>query len=373
MKKGRLIVAASSDSADMRYASGFNAPDPFVYLAVDDDKRLVVSKMEFARARSEAKDDLEVVDGDQLVDGDVTAGRTRRILLAALANFKGIVWEVPRTFPLALAEFLRENGIDLLCVDGEFFPERRRKSDAEIDHIVESLRAAERGMSRAIDVLRRSTIDKKGFPRWRGRSLTSETLRREMEVEILRAGATALDTIVACGAQAAEPHNVGEGPLRVNAPIVIDVFPRIARHGYWGDLTRTFVKGTASELVRSAYAAVKEAKEGAKRLVRAGIPASKVHAYAADSMRKRGFETETRDGVHVGFIHGLGHGVGLEIHEAPRVSSSSDEPLEEGSVITVEPGLYDPEWGGVRLEDMAVVRATSCETLTVIDEFLEIV
>ena len=153
----------------------------------------------------------------------------------------------------------------------------------------------------------------------------------------------------------------------------MDVFPRSMTSGYWGDLTRTMVKGKAPEVVKKAYAAVFEAREFAKTLIRPGAIPEDIHRAAEGVLEKHGFMTGRNDAGDFGFFHGLGHGVGLEIHEAPRLSLRNRTPLKGGEIITVEPGLYYPEWGGIRLEDMVYVESSgSCRCLTEVEDFLEI-
>ena len=162
----------------------------------------------------------------------------------------------------------------------------------------------------------------------------------------------AVDTICAGGLQGAQPHNTGSGVLLADYPVVLDIFPRSATTGYWGDLTRTVVKGTPSDFMRRAYDAVLEAREFAKSCIRIGAIPSEIHKCAENILFKHGFSTGCDEKGDYGFFHGLGHGVGLDIHEGPRISPRNSEPLKAGVVVTDEPGLYYPDQGGIRLEDM---------------------
>jgi Xaa-Pro aminopeptidase len=274
-----------------------------------------------------------------------------------------IVWRVPADFPLREARVLEKAGVELECVDGPFFPERRNKSEEEISKIIQGQRLAEKAMAVAVEMLESAKIADDGSLSLEGTPLTSEMIRFEMELEVSRNGGRAVDTIVSCGVHASEPHNQGAGTLRSGETIVIDVFPKGA-DGYHGDLTRTFVVGEPPEIVVAAYEAVRKARDESKKLLKSGAIPSEAHARAAGILRSAGFETTKNNGRNVGFIHGLGHGVGLDIHEAPSISPRNSRPLEVGDVVTVEPGLYYPEWGGVRLEDVVVIRENGCETLT---------
>ena len=170
-------------------------------------------------------------------------------------------------------------------------------------------------------------------------------------------------SIVAGGRQAADPHEAGRGALRAGEWIVADVFPRMLATGYWGDMTRTFAHGRPDAARRRMYETVARAQRLALSLVRPGALGRDVHRAVADFFVREGWETGTdADGRAHGFFHGLGHGVGLEIHEEPRLSPSGGE-LAPGMVVSVEPGLYYPELGGVRIEDLVVVTETGCAVL----------
>ena len=368
-KIGKLIVGSGESSADMRYATGLSTPDAFLWGANERRSVAVLSPLEFDRARLQAKDEVELMPESELGG----ANRCERIVrLAELLGVNGFV--VPADFPLLLADELRKAGLILRPAgEGSFFPEREFKTPAEVELIVAALRAAEAGVARAAKVLEISTVSADGAIIYEDEPLTSERLRAEIDAELLRHGTLPTGTICAGGVQGAFPHNVGSGVLYADSPIVMDVFPRSSVSGYWGDLTRTMLKGCAPEIVGRAYRAVREARELAKTLIRPGAIPEDVHRAASEVLERHGFHTGRNDGGDFGFFHGLGHGVGLEIHEAPRLSLRNRSPLRGGEIITVEPGLYYPEWGGIRLEDMVYVAPEGdCRCLTEIGDFLEI-
>ena len=186
-------------------------------------------------------------------------------------------------------------------------------------------------------------------------------------------GYSATHTIIAHGVQTASPHDCGSGPIRAGECIVADIFPRNDVTGYWGDMTRTFVKGKAPDIVRKAYKAVKDASSEAFAMLRPGISGALVHNRALEILKRAGFETgKDKDGLPCGFIHSLGHGVGLEIHEGPRLSPYNALPLRPGNVVSVEPGVYYHAWGGVRLEDLALITLDGVENLNKMEMTLEI-
>jgi Xaa-Pro aminopeptidase len=252
--------------------------------------------------------------------------------------------------------------------EGLFWPERNAKTDEELKLIGRALRLSEIGLKRGMEVLKASKLKGRKLA-WSGKPLTSELLRAEIDTAILRAGGTPTNTIVAGGDQACDPHERGHGPLYANSLIILDIFPRDPRSGYWGDMTRTVVRGRASEHQRKLWNTVKDGQELALREIRDGVDGMKIHKAIQTLFEKRGYPTEVRKGVNVGFFHGTGHGLGLDIHEFPRVQKVV---LKERQVVTVEPGLYYPGLGGVRIEDVVVVTKTGCKILSKFPKQLEI-
>ncbi|HZD43684.1 MAG TPA: Xaa-Pro peptidase family protein, partial [Methanomicrobiales archaeon] len=234
---------------------------------------------------------------------------------------------------------------------------RAVKSPEEIALIEKTQRATESAMERAISLIR-SSVPKKGILYRDGSPLTSEQVRHAMHVLLLDAGYQASDTIVSCGEDTAIPHVKGSGPLRADEPIVIDVFPRGMESGYYADMTRTVVKGEADVKIREMYVAVRDAKSLGSSRIRAGESAADVHQAVVDFFKDHGYASDTE-----GFIHNLGHGVGLEVHELP-ILGPRGKALAQGNVVTVEPGLYYRNVGGVRLEDMGVVLQDGFECIT---------
>jgi Xaa-Pro aminopeptidase len=231
---------------------------------------------------------------------------------------------------------------------------------------------AEVGLAEAIQTLRNSKISRDGRILHHNFPLTAEKLRGVIETAVLQAGGTALRTIVAGGRQACDPHEPGHGVLRAREPIIMDVFPRSQKTGYYGDISRTVIKGRASEVHRRMYDTVLRSQELAFKKVRHGVAACELHAAVLNFFESSGFPTGPRQGRMTGFFHGLGHGLGLEIHESPRVNMSSLEVLQAGHVLTLEPGLYYPELGGVRLEDVVYLNHKCAHNLTRFEKTLEI-
>ncbi len=370
MNKADLIFAAGETSADILYASGFQAPDPFIYFACLQERAVIVSTLEQDRAERECKTNIAVFGRNDFLK-DEKAGDLD--VIYSLAKSRDISeFRVPQNFPLALADALRKRGLTVQAKKGLFYPKRQYKSNDEIIHITAALRVAEEAMRCGIDIIKEASVNKNQILEWNGEILTSEVLQSEINISMIRPGGFSACTIAACGSHAAEPHNTGSGPISANKPIIIDIFPRIRKTGYWGDLTRTVVKGEAPDIVKKAYKAVFEAREYAKTLIKPGAIPAEIHNAAKALMEKKGFQTGRQNERNFGFFHGLGHSLGLEIHEGPSLSPVNKEPLKGREVITVEPGLYYPEWGGVRLEDIITVTRDGCHCLTQMENILEI-
>jgi len=369
----RLIWAASETCADLWYASRLPTADPFLWLEIGRRRWLVVSPLELGRARRLAPRGTRVMTRQQAITefgmSETRAGTVADLILGAARRYRRLRWEVPDYLPLGLARRLEAEGLRLQTVQ-PFFPERRRKTAADLAGIRTGVKQALAGFARAREILRNSQV-RRGVVCWNGVQLTAERLRAEIDTTILQGGGHSQRTIVAPGRQGADPHEIGHGPIRAGEPLVLDIFPRDTRSGCFGDITRTVVKGTATETVRRAHAAVRAAQLAAIGKLRSGVPLRDIHQAAADVLAKRGFVTDLAAVPPRGFIHGTGHGLGLEIHEEPRLGNAPGQ-LQAGDVVTVEPGLYYPEWGGVRIEDDLLVTATGAELLSRAGYVLEI-
>ncbi|MFQ5654764.1 MAG: M24 family metallopeptidase, partial [Planctomycetota bacterium] len=268
---------------------------------------------------------------------------------------------VPARFPVRAADRLREEGFTLVVSKEPFFPRRAVKTPEEILRIEAAQEATEEVMLDAIEQIRRTEIrgDELHLD---GETLTAERLKMRVRKLLLERGYNVGEIIVAPGDQGCDPHNTGSGPLRAGETIIIDIFPRHIENRYWGDMTRTVVKGEPSSELRKLHAAVEKAQRVALEEIGPGVRGADVHRKVSESLEMDGFATTCTNGTWKGFFHGTGHGVGLDIHEAPRLSKNGPV-LEEGMVVTVEPGLYYPGLGGVRIEDLVVVTADGCRNL----------
>lgn len=362
------VVYDSSDNEDMRYLSGFLATDPFIYVYKKDGGQfLIVSSMEELRARRESPCSIVTRTAAGFCEllekhNDADAASAEMI-----KNFCGEKLLVPYSMPVGFARAL-ESSAQVTIDSGTVLSMRAKKTGVEIEKIRAVQKKNERGVTLAVDTVRKADVSEDGGLFFEDEPLTSEKLREIMHEAFFRMGLDDKDTIASCGADTALPHAKGEGQLFANQPIVLDVFPRDIETGYFADMTRTISKGKPSDEICRMYDTVHEAKELAVSLIRAGVSGADVHNAAADYFTKKGYVTAGTSG----FIHSLGHGVGLAIHESPSLSVRGGV-LEEGNVVTVEPGLYYPGIGGVRLEDMGAVTEDGFDRFTTFEEELIVV
>ena len=374
MNTARLIIADSEKNANLLYATRFLAPDPFIFLQANGRKTLLMSDLELDRAKAQARVDevlsLSALGREAKEGGAKEPGLMD--LLERVLRARGVeAVEVPVDFGVAHADGLRRRGFTVTAKADPFFPERMVKSAEEIEWIVRTLRVTEEALAMAVELIRNAEIRAQGALWIGGKPLTVELVRKAMHLTMMERDCVAQHTIIAPGIQAVDPHNEGSGPLRANEPIVIDVFPQHAQTRYFADLTRTVVKGQASDKVKRMFEAVKAGQDIAYGMIKEGVDGSAVHKAILDFFDKQGFKTGEQGGRMQGFFHGTGHGVGLEIHEPPRVSPKADT-LQAGMVVTVEPGLYYADAGGLRLEDVVVVTKEGCRVLSEAPKVLEV-
>jgi Xaa-Pro aminopeptidase len=366
-----LIFADSVVSPEMRHEVPVLVPDPFLY-AEKDGKRYAVSTAfeveRIAEAGIEARP-WEQFGYDELLGQGVPREEITwlHINLNACRELGIEKATVPRSFPVLVADHLRANGVTLEP-DYSFFAGRRRvKTEAELEGIRKAQKAAEAGMTAAKALLGRAersngnlTVD--------GEPLTSELLKTAMRREFTEHGVSSEDFIVSHGPQTAIGHDLGSGPIAPDEPVVIDVWPKDPESGCYADMTRTFVVGTPSDEIVEYHRLVKEALDRSLDATKAGVPGVDVFNLVCQLFEENGQKTylsKKPGGVlESGFIHGLGHGVGLEVHEAPSLGRGGTDEFVPGDVVTLEPGLYRAGYGGCRLEDLVVVTEDGRENLT---------
>lgn len=340
--------------------------DPFLAFGTPAGKKVTLqSALEFGRVKRTSAFDLvlsleEWRDRARARFGERT-GMAEIVATVAQAH-RLRAFRVPDNFPAALYMKLRKLGLRLEFAGGMLFPQRELKTPAEAAGIRAGNQLASIGFAAAEQILRQSRIKGRTLVH-RGRVVTSESVRFAIEVAIKEKGGDARDTIVAGGDQACDPHERGSGALRPHELIIIDIFPRHLASGYHGDMTRTYLKGRPREVQRRLVETVLVAQDAALRSIRAGVDGRDVHARANAVFAEAGYETKRTPKGAVGFFHGTGHGLGLAVHEPPRVSTVGNI-LKAGTVVTVEPGLYYPGIGGCRWEDVVQVTKSGATLLS---------
>ena len=367
MKKrsAKILYSASETEPNLLYATRFFAPDPFFWLSFQKKTYGFFSDLEIDRARRSAKLDyiISLSHLEKAAKLKKTKNRSAEAIVSFLKRKKIRHLTIPYSFPSGLTQLLKENQFSFDIVPDEtFFLERRKKTPQEIIYLQQAQQLAEFGMARAKDLLQQAKPLKNGYLKWKPRQLlTAEIVQAEINMALAYAGGQVAHTIVDCGEQSCDPHERGSGPLRANQFIIVDIFPRVIRTGYWGDITRTFIRGTASEAQQKLYQVVLQGQKHALQQLKPNCNGKKIQQDIRDFFYQQNYSTEINQGRQTGFFHGLGHGVGLEIHEAPRFSSGK---LKVGDVITVEPGLYYPNLGGVRIEDLVTITSKGYQNLT---------
>jgi len=367
MKKGTLlIIDKSENNADLYYRTRFFVPDPVIYIEHNGKKSLVLSDLEIDRGRKEA--DVDRVLSLSEYQKKLQAEKRKRVRLVDVADkvlkeMKVKKVTVPGLFPLKYADELRKRGFTVACDESDpFFVERLRKTPDEVRQIKDALRKTARAMDLAIKMIASSEIRKNRLYR-DGQVLTSERIKGEINAELSRMGFTASHTIVSSGIHSSMPHHTGEGPVYADKPVIVDIFPRSQKSGFFGDMTRTVIRGEPSERLVKMYNTVLRGQKLAIDMIKDGVRVKDIHSAVVEYFDESGFKTGELKGKVQGFIHSTGHGLGLEIHEPPRIGLG-DEVLREGNVVTVEPGLYYEKTGGVRIEDVVLVEKDSCTNLT---------
>jgi len=357
------VAYASSRDADMRYLTHFTTSDPFVFFKKPGEQGvIVVSQMETGRASRESSAAIMTRTQAGLPDILKKEKDPYRATAAMISGLVGKKVLIPPNFPVALAYALGE--YCSLSVDkGTVMDMRSKKSRQEILVMKNVQKVTQKAMELAVSLIRNASI-KKGILYLDTKPLTAEQVKFSMHSLLLQHGCGAVDTIVSCGEDTAIPHMTGSGPLKSDEPIVIDLFPVEEKSGYYADMTRTVVKGEPSADLLAMFDALRQAKQLGTSQVKSGVSGADIHQAVVDFFKDQGYESNSR-----GFIHNLGHGVGLQVHELPTVGPAG-KPLVSGNVITIEPGLYYPGIGGVRLEDIGVVTKSGFENFTVFPEEL---
>jgi Xaa-Pro aminopeptidase len=365
-----LMFADTVRSPDLRYRIPHTVADPFLYIEHAGTAHVVCRSLEVERMRGvpglepHADEEFGL---DQLQAAGVPNLQVPRQIALNVCQHLGIkTATVPPDFPLAMGDFLRANGVELTVDDDSFVSRRRVKTPTQL----EGMRRAQRGAEAAVDaitaLLSRATVSGDAVL-LNGEALTSEMLKAAARQAFAESGVSADEFIVAHGFQTCVGHHMGSGPIGAGEPITVDLWPRDEETGCFTDMTRTYVVGEPPEELLTYHRLSREALDRSIAVIAPGANVRDVHGAACDVFEAAGYPTQrTKKPGEVlldGFFHSLGHGVGLEVHEAPGLSQNG-AVLVEGDVVAVEPGCYRQGFGGARLEDLVLVTATGAEVIT---------
>ena len=363
-----VIYNTPEKDLNLYHWGSFSSPDAFLALKIGQKTWAFVSELEYGRCKASSSFDevyLLTEVKKNLKGGDFWPS----FFLFLKETYAIDTFVIPEDFPALIYSAI--NSVVQVKFDAEFFKTQRAiKNSSEIIEIKKACQLTANTIGFAKEILHQSQVSN-GLLYWQGEVLTSEHLRSMMEVYCMENGGRSTDTIVACGEDATNPHCQGFGPIQENQLIVIDFFPHLKSSRYHGDMTRTFIKGKASEAQLSMYKCVLDCQRALISKVRSRVLTSDLMCFAADFFEKSGYGIRrNKDGCE-GFIHSVGHGLGLDLHEYPSVGHQPIE-LKSGMVITIEPGLYFNSIGGVRIEDDVLVTKDDCEVLTQLDYTLEL-
>jgi Xaa-Pro aminopeptidase len=366
-----LMHADTYRSPELRHEVPIGIPDPFLYVEKAGTKHIAIGAMEIPRLAEVGGFELhpsEEFGLDELLAAGLSYPEVRQEISVRAVKALGVTSAVvPETFPLWLADRLRAEGVEL-TVDADFFDDRRRvKTEEELEGMRRAQRAAEAAMDAARDLFRRARQNGGGL-QVDGEPLTVERVKAAMNQVFAAHNTVCDDFIVAPGPQGAVGHDMGSGPIASSVPIVIDIWPRDNASFMYCDMTRTFVVGDVPDEIREWHRLTKQALDRAIAEIKDGADGRAIFDGTCEIYEAAGLPTQRTktpgETLSNGFFHGLGHGVGLEVHEAPGMGIASKKPLKAGDVVTVEPGCYRQGYGGVRLEDLVLVTGDGAENLT---------
>ena len=364
-------------NSSLFHAIRFNVGDPVALLRVNGSSTLILRDIEMHRAKQHARADHVACPADFEPESGLSGDRETATAQAA-AEFlhqRGVKSvTADRTLPLIFAELIRERGIDVNCDYDMGVAQRRVKDETEIQWLREAQSATEDAIQLACEMIAKSTATADGLLQFKSAELTSERVRSEVDIYLMKRGYATVPSIVACGPAGADCHNLGTGPIRTGQPVIVDIFPCNRATGYNGDCTRTVVHGEISDELQKMHATVVAAKQAGQEATRSGVTGEQVHQAVIDRIVADGFKIgipdDSEPDEYCGMVHGTGHGIGLDVHEPPLLDFKGPE-LVVGDALTIEPGLYCKAIGGIRIEDLVIVKENGIENLNKLHEGLQ--
>ena len=366
----KCFYSSTKNSSDVFYLSGISVPDQFISIITNKLTIAVVNQLEYSRVYKESNYS-EVYEFNSLkthiiknLKLDKNKFNYAHVIYYFFKKYKYRKLFIPRDFPSFLLIEIQSLNIPYALLSSPIIESRKEKQEKEIKHIKRANKISALGLSIVQSAIKNSRV-KSGYLYLDGHKLTSERLRNMVEYETIKNNAIAEDTIIACGRQASDPHQSGHGPLRANELIIVDIFPRLIQEGYYGDMSRTFLKGVANDSQKKLVYSVQKAQKIAIDQIKADVRGDHIHKSICEFFYKQGYESNyiEEKNQYVGFIHSTGHGVGLDIHEPPSIGFKK-ETLRLNNVITIEPGLYYPEIGSCRIEDVFLVDLNGSKKLS---------
>lgn len=378
----QLMAGIPERNAALYHRLRFSVGDPAAVIdfgvgGQPSESLLILRDIEMQRARQHARVDRVACPADFTPDTGLSGDRetaTAQAVAECLKRQGTRRVVADRSLPLIYAEMIRQVGIDVELDPDLGVLQRRSKDEQELDWIRQAQNATESAMRMACELVAHATAGADGSLTHKGEPLTAERVRAAIDHWLLDRGYSNPSAIVAGGPAGADCHNLGQGPLITEQPVIIDIFPCNRATHYNGDCTRTVVHGQISDELVRMHEAVRAAKAAATSATRAGVTGEAVHLATAEVIRQRGFEMGLPgpdDALsYCAMTHGTGHGIGLDVHEPPLLDMKGPE-LVVGDVLTIEPGLYRRDLGGVRVEDMVVVTQNGCENFNSLPEGLD--
>jgi len=376
-----IIAGVPLANATLYHRIRFSVVDPVVYLQLPAENAkgksiLILRDIELDRARRHARVDEAACPADYAPEGGLSGDRETATAQAAAECLRRAGVErviADRTLPLIFAHFIGQSGIALDCNLELGVTERRSKDEQEIELIRQAQHTTEAAMEMACAMIATAEARADGVLIRDGEPLTSERVRAAIDHWLIDRGYSNPPSIVAGGPCGADCHDIGQGELRTGQPVIVDIFPRNRDTLYNGDCTRTVVHGDVPDEIARMHAAVRNAKAAGIASARSGVTGESVHLATTEQIKREGYAvglpSQDSPDSYCAITHGTGHGVGLDVHEPPLLDLKGPE-LVAGDVVTVEPGLYRKDLGGVRVEDMIVVTENGCENLNRLPEGL---
>lgn len=376
----RIAAGAPGNHSSLYWRIRFSVHDQVVLIevptATGTESTLILRDIEMDRARQFARVDHVACPAHFSPENGLSGDRETANAQAAAEFLRraGVTRAVgDRTLPLIFADFARQAGITIDCDTEQWVMERRQKTAEEIEFIREAQLVTEQAVQMACELIASASARRDGVLLHEGAPLTSERVRAAVDHWLLDREYVNPTAIIAGGPAAADCHYMGAGELRTGEPVIVDIFPRCRRTRYNGDCTRTVVHGDIPDEVSRMHRTVRAAKAAAERTATVGATGEAVHLATIQTMRDAGYDYglpgDQNPLSYCALTHGTGHGVGLDVHEPPLLDIKGP-PLLAGEVITIEPGLYRRDIGGVRVEDVVVITEHGCETLNTVSEGL---